>query len=153
MPLTPGTMAPDFTLVSQGREKVSLVDLKGKRSMIVFMPFPHTRVCEGETCEIRDNWAVFERLDANIVLITTHAVPTNRDWAEDNDFRFPILSDYWPHGEVARAYETFDETFGYARRTTYILDGVGVIRDVIATDVLGEARSFAAYLPALEAVD
>ena len=77
---------------------------------------------------------------------------TNRDWAEDNDFRFPILSDYWPHGEVSRAYDTFDETFGYAKRTTYILDSDGVIRDVIASDVLGEARPFATYLPALESV-
>lgn len=150
--LTVGTKAPDFTLVSQSREKISLDDLKGKRSMIVFMPYPHTRTCEAETCEIRDKWASFQDLDANVVLITTHAVPTNKDWAADNDFSFPILSDYWPHGEVARAYDTFDETFGYAKRTTYILDADGVIRDVIATDALGEARPFAAYLPALESI-
>lgn len=152
MPLTVGAKAPDFTLVSQDREKVSLDDLKGKRSMIVFMPYPHTRTCEAETCEIRDNWSSFHDLEANVVLITTHAVPTNRDWAEDNNFRFPILSDYWPHGEVARAYDTFDETFGYAKRSTYILDANGVIRDVIATDALGEARPFDAYLPALQSI-
>ena len=110
--------------------------------MIVFMPYPHTRTCESEACEIRDNWAAFEGIDANVVMITTHAVATNRDWGEDNDYPFPILSDYWPHGEVSRAYDTFDETFGYAKRTTYILDSEGVIKDVIASDVLGEARPF-----------
>lgn len=62
------------------------------------MPYPHTRTCDAESCEIRDNWALFEDLDANVVMITTHAAPTNREWAERNDFGFPILADYWPHG-------------------------------------------------------
>jgi peroxiredoxin (alkyl hydroperoxide reductase subunit C) len=140
-------------LVSQNREKITLEDLKGKKSMIVFMPYPHTLTCDAETCEIRDNWALFEGLDANVVLITTHALPTNKVWAEENGFGFPILADYWPHGEVARAYDTFDETFGYAKRTTYILDADGVIRDVIATDVLGEARPFSSYPDALASID
>jgi peroxiredoxin len=83
-------------------------------------------------------------------MITTHAIPTNRSWAEAQGYQFPILSDYWPHGEVSRAYETFDETFGYAKRTTYVLDAEGVIREVIASDQLREARPFADYLPALE---
>ena len=152
MPLEVGAKAPDFTLVSQNRDKISLDDLKGRKSMIVFMPYPHTRTCEAEASEIRDNWASFEGVDANVVMITTHAVSTNRDWAEDNDFPFPILSDYWPHGEVSRAYDTFDETFGYAKRTTYFLDPDGVIREVIASDVLKEARPFATYLPALESI-
>lgn len=153
MPLAVGTVAPDFTLVSQNREKISLDDLKGKKSMIVFMPYPHTRTCDAESCEIRDNWALLGDLDANVVIITTHAAPTNREWAERNDFGFPILADYWPHGEVARAYDTFEEAFGYAKRTTYILDADGVIRDVIASDVLGEARPFSDYPEALAAID
>ena len=152
MPLAVGTTAPAFNLVSQNRETISLDDVKGKKSMIVFMPYPHTRTCEAESCEIRDNWASFQALGANVVMITTHAVPTNRDWAEDNGFGFPILADYWPHGDVSRAYDTFDETYGYAKRTTYILDADAVIRDVISSDVLGEARPFASYLPALATI-
>ncbi len=153
MALAVGTPAPDFTLVHQDREEVRLEYLKGKRTMIVFMPFPHTRTCDAESCEIRDNWSIFENLDANVVMITTHAVPTNRAWADRNGFRFPILSDYWPHGAVAREYDTFDEDHGYAKRTTYVLDSDGVIRDVIASEVLGEARPFSAYAEALAAVD
>jgi peroxiredoxin (alkyl hydroperoxide reductase subunit C) len=150
MPLAVGALAPPFTLHSQNREEISLDGLKGKPSMMVFMPYPHTPTCESEACEIRDNWASFETLGAKVVMITTHAIPTNRSWAEAQGFQFPILSDYWPHGEVSRAYETFDETFGYAKRTTYVLDAEGVIREVIASDQLREARPFADYLPALE---
>jgi peroxiredoxin (alkyl hydroperoxide reductase subunit C) len=150
MPLAVGNAAPEFRLMSQEREEISLDDLKGKPSLIVFMPYPHTPTCESEACEIRDNWDSFEKFGANVVMITTHAIPTNRNWAEAKGFNFPILSDYWPHGEVSRAYETFDETFGYAKRTTYVLDAEGVIREVIASDQLREARPFADYLPALE---
>jgi peroxiredoxin (alkyl hydroperoxide reductase subunit C) len=150
MPLAIGTTAPEFSLLSQDREEIALDDLRGNRSMIVFMPYPHTPTCESEACQIRDNWASFQALDTKVVMITAHAVPTNRSWAEDQGFLFPILSDYWPHGAVSRAYDTFDETFGYAKRTTYILDSDGVIREVIASDALREARPFDAYLPALE---
>jgi peroxiredoxin len=153
MPLAVGTAAPDFDLVSQDRERVGLEQLRGKRTMIVFMPYPHTRTCDAESCAIRDNWAVLEDLDINLVMVTTHAVPTNREWAATNGFDFPVLSDYWPHGAVARAYDAFDEEYGYAKRTTYILDSDAVIRDVIASDVLGEARPFSAYPEALAAVD
>ncbi len=54
---------------------------------------------------------------------------------------------------MARSYDTFDETFGYAMRTTYILEADGMIRDVIATDVLGEARPFSYYPDALASID
>jgi peroxiredoxin len=150
MTLAVGTPAPGFRLMSQDRVEMSLDDLKGNPSMIVFMPYPHTRTCESEACEIRDHEESFETLGAKVVMITTHAIPTNRSWAEAMGYHFPILADYWPHGEVSRAYDTFDETFGYAKRTTYVLNADGVIRDVIATDQLREARPFAAYLPALE---
>lgn len=149
MPLAIGAPAPDFRLTSQTRDEIALEDLKGKTSMIVFMPYPHTPTCESETCEIRDNWDSLKRLDANVIMITTHAIPTNRDWAEQLGVGFPILSDYWPHGAVSRAYDTFDEKFGYAKRTTYILDPLSVIRDVVASEALREARPFSAYLPAL----
>ena len=152
MPLAVGTPAPDFTLVSQDREKVSPETLRGKRTMIVFMPYPFTSTCDGEMCDIRDNWSNYQGLDTNVVVITCHPGSTNRVWANQNGYQFPILADYWPHGEVSRAYDSFDEQYGYSKRTTYILDAEGIIRDVIASDVLGEARDYASYPDALTAV-
>jgi mycoredoxin-dependent peroxiredoxin len=148
MPLDIGARAPDFTLPDQQNQMVSLGDLIGGRSMIVFMPFPYTRTCESESCQIRDNWSVFQDHAVEVVMITTHATSTNRAWAEQSAFPFRILADYWPHGVVSRAYDTFDERFGYARRTTYILDPEGVIQDVVSSEKLGEARPFEAYLAA-----
>ena len=65
---------------------------------------------------------------------------------------FPVLSDFWPHGDVARAYGVFDERVGVANRTTFVLDAEGIVREIIASDSLGTAREHDAYATALEAV-
>ena len=149
MPLDVGTAAPDFQLLNQNREPVSLDDLKGARSVIVFIPFAFTRTCEGELCQIRDEYSVFNEAAAAIVAITCNTLHANRAWSEQQGFQFDILSDFWPHGAVARAYDTFNEGFGYAERTTYFLDEAGVITGITRSENLGEARDFAAYLSAL----
>ncbi len=60
-----------------------------------------------------------------------------------------MLSDFWPHGEVATAFGTFDETLGAATRSTYVLDDEGVVRAIVATDSLGTPREYDAYVEAL----
>lgn len=149
MTLAIGTPAPEFTLLNQERKPVSLDDLKGSNSVVVFIPFAFTRTCEGELCQIRDEYSLFQESAARVVVVTCNALHANREWADQQGFEFDILSDWWPHGEVSRRYETFNETYGYSERTTYFLDPVGVITDVIRSDELREARDFDAYRAAL----
>ncbi|MCP3974940.1 MAG: redoxin domain-containing protein [bacterium] len=149
MTLAVGDAAPDFELFNQDREAVKLSDLAGRKALIVFIPFPFTGICEGELCMIRDNLAALGDLDANVVAITVHAIPTNKKWAEDNHFGFSVLSDYWPHGETAKAYGAFNDTVGAANRYTFILDAEGVITDIIHTESLGIHREFDEYTKAL----
>lgn len=149
MPLDIGTPAPDFTLLNQSREPVSLGDLKGSRSVIVFIPFAFTRTCESELCQIRDEYSLFNDADARVVAITCNTLHANKVWSEQQGFQFDLLSDWWPHGAVSRLYETFNEGFGYAERTTYFLDENGIITDVTRSENLGEAREFGDYRSAL----
>lgn len=149
MPLDVGTPAPDFTLLNQNREPVSLDDLKGGRSVIVFIPFAFTRTCEGELCQIRDEYSVFNDAEAKVVAITCNTFHANKVWNDQRGFQFDILSDWWPHGAVSRKYDTFNEGYGYAERTTYFLDGDGIITAVTRSDSLGEARDFDDYREAL----
>ena len=149
MSLENGDPAPDFTLRNQKGEKVSLGDLRGSRAMLVFIPFAFTNVCQGELCEIRDNVALFAEAETRVVAITCNTLHANRVWSEQQGFEFDILSDFWPHGEVARSYHAFNEAYGYATRTTYLLDEKGIIREVIASDELGVARPFQEYEAAL----
>jgi len=150
MSLDPGTPAPDFTLFSHKREQISLADLKGQKSMIVFVPYPFTRVCTAELCDLRDNLSSLDQAGARVVVITTHALSTNAEWVRQNGFTFDVLADYWPHGAVSLAYDAFDERFGYSTRVTYFLDADGVIRNVSESLVLGEARDHSSYPGMLE---
>ena len=149
MSLPVGTAAPAFELISQNREPVSLDDLKGKKSLIVFIPFPFTGICDDEGCAIRDGLGGLEQLDANVVVITAHAVPVTAKWASEFGFEFPILADYWPHAAVIQAYDAFNEEKGAANRVSYVLDADGIITDVIETEALSIAREFEAYGKAL----
>ena len=145
MTLDVGTKAPDFTLLNQNREPVSLDDLRGTKAALVFIPFAFTRTCESELCQIRDEYSVFVDAEARVVAITCNTLHANRVWSEQQGFQFDILSDFWPHGAVSRLYDTFNEGFGYAERTTYFLDPSGVITGVTHSENLGEARDFDAY--------
>jgi peroxiredoxin (alkyl hydroperoxide reductase subunit C) len=152
MPATVGQPAPDFTLRDQKNEAVSLADLKGRKALVVFIPHPFTGICEGEVCAIRDDHQALENLDAKVVVITNYPRPANAKWAEQLGVQFPILSDYWPHGEVAKAYGSFNENFGVTMRQSFVLDKDGIVREVIKTDALPEAREHAAYQRALSSI-
>ncbi len=118
MPLSIGTPAPNFSLFDQNREEVSLGDLKGSKALIVFIPFPFTGHCDNEGCQLRDGLAELAEVDAKVVVITAHAVPTNAKWAAENDFTFPVLAHFWPHGDVIKAYDAFNEVLGSAIRSS-----------------------------------
>lgn len=147
-----GQPAPAFELVTQNKEKFSSESLKGRKSMIVFIPFPFTGICDGEGCAIRDGLGELNDMDANVVVITCHAVNLTSRWAQEYSFDFPVLSDYWPHGAVSMAYGAFNDKVGAANRMTVILDEEGIVRDVIATESLGVGREHQVQIDALAAV-
>jgi mycoredoxin-dependent peroxiredoxin len=145
LPLETGTRAPGFSLLNQDRRPVALDDLRGAKSVIVFIPFAFTRTCEGELCQIRDEYSLFNAAAARVIAITCNTFHANRVWSEQQSFQFDILSDWWPHGAVSREYDTFNEVYGYPERTTYFIDEDGVISGVTRSENLGEARDFEAY--------
>jgi peroxiredoxin (alkyl hydroperoxide reductase subunit C) len=120
--------------------------------LIVFIPFPFTGICDGESCELRDNLTELNGLDANVVVITVHASQMIKKWVDEYGFTFPVLSDYWPHGETTKAYGAFNDANGAALRYSFVLDADGIVREVINTEALGIAREFAAYTEALAKV-
>ncbi len=144
-----GDPAPEFTLLSQAKEPLSLESLKGRKTLVVFIPFPFTGVCTDEVCELQENLGRLNALDANVVVITCDTVPTNAKWAQLEGLEFPILSDYWPHGAVSEAYGTFNDRLGVARRSTYVLDKTGIITDIIRSDGPRTARNYEDYVAAL----
>lgn len=151
MTLQIGDRAPDFNLYDQDGTQHSLSDTTGSKRLIVFMPAPFTSTCDSEMCTLRDNLGALASQGAELFVITTDTVATHKRWALDQGFDFPILSDFWPHGSTAIAYDCFNERFGIARRVTYALDEQGIITAVTVPETKGEGRKFDDYLSALTA--
>jgi peroxiredoxin len=127
MSVTVGQAAPDFTLLNQRGESVTLSDLRGRRVVLVFYPFAFSSICTGELCSLRDRRGEF---DDDTVLLgisvdTKHAL---RVFAEQEGLGFDLLSDFWPHGAVAQAYGVFLPERGMATRATFVIDREGIVR-------------------------
>jgi alkyl hydroperoxide reductase subunit AhpC len=85
----------------------------------------------------RANYDKFVALDTEIIEISADPTPVQKAWVasmqegdseEDGEVPFPVASDFWPHGEVIKAFDVFNEDSGKAKRSVFIIDGEGVIR-------------------------
>jgi len=148
MAIEVGTSAPDFTLRNQFGEDASLADFRGKKVVVMFYPFAFTGICTGELCEIRDRRADFDNDDAVTLSISCDSPATLKAFADAEGLSHQLLSDFWPHGEVSRAYGAFWEETGFATRATYVLDRDGVVRWSVVNGP-GEARNADDYAAAL----
>ena len=123
-----GDEAPDFELQDQERQPVRLSSFRGhKNVVVVFYPLSFTPTCQGELCAIRDSLPDFDGDDVQTLAISCDTTAVHKRWAEDQGYAFPLLADFWPHGEVARAYGVFDEQSGLAQRGTFIVDTQGKV--------------------------
>ena len=151
MTVSVGDVAPEFSLPDQDKQVVSLADLRGTPVLLVFYPFAFSGICTGELCEIRDNLAVFREGNVQVLGISCDPVHALRAYAEQQGYQFPLLSDFWPHGAVAKAYGVFAEDVGRADRGTFLIDTDGVVRWSVVNPA-GEARPLDAYREAVAAL-
>ena len=147
-----GEVAPDFELKDQHGAKVKLSSFTGEKNVVVlFIPFSFTGTCTGELCAIRDDLAAFQNDDVQVIAISCDSPFTQKIFAEQEGYKFPVLSDFWPHGAVAQAYGIFNADLGCALRGTFIIDKQGVIRWSVVNG-LGDARNNGDYKSAIAAL-
>lgn len=145
-----GQEAPDFDLKSSTGENVKLSSFRGEKAVaLVFYPFTFTGVCHGELCELRDDISIYESADVQVLAISCDTVHAQKAWAASEGYNFPVLADFWPHGEVAKAYGVFNDALGCANRGTFLINKDGVVVDAFFTENLGTAREKPRYEEAL----
>jgi peroxiredoxin (alkyl hydroperoxide reductase subunit C) len=151
-PLSVGDRAPGFSLKNQHGQQVALSDVLGKKNaLLVFFPFAFSGICTGELGEIRDNLQDFQADDIEVFAISCDPMYAQRAWVDTEGYFFEVLSDFWPHGEVASAYGVFHEGMGAPIRGTFLIDRDGVIRWTLVNSP-GERRDFSGYREALAAL-
>jgi peroxiredoxin len=148
-PVTPaaGSPAPDFTARNQYGEPVRLADFRGRRDVVlVFYPYAFSGVCTSELTTLRDRPDLLAA--AEFLAISCDPMFTLRAYADAQKLEFSLLTDFWPHGEIARSYGVFDEAHGCALRGTFVIDHTGTIRWSVVNQI-PEPRNPADYATAL----
>ena len=127
--LSLGGPAPDFTLRDQFGQDVQLSSYRGTKAVVIFFyPYAFSGVCTGEMAGIRDRLDEFLTFDTEVLAISCDPVYALRAFADQDGLNFPLLSDFWPHGEVSRSFDVFDEKKGCSRRSSYVIDKDGMVR-------------------------
>ncbi len=151
-----GDTAPDFELDDEHGTPVSLSSLLAPTgaALLVFFPHAFTPTCDGELGALK---AGFDDLQAasgpagvQVAGICCDPTSALRAFAEQNDLPFPLLSDFWPHGEVSRRYGAFVEPRGFAMRASFLVDRDGLVLWSVVNGP-GDARDVADYEAALRA--
>ena len=145
-----GAQAPDFELVDQFGTPVRLSEFRGQKNvLLVFYPLAFSGVCQGELCSIRDELSDLDGgTDTQVLTVSVDSMFAHKAWAEQQGYKFPLLSDFWPHGAVAREDGVFNEKLGAAVRGTFVIDKAGVVRWSVV-NAIPDAREVTGYRSAL----
>src|SRR3984893_14661379 len=128
MALEAGKQAPDFSLNSTPDQKVSLSELRGRRVILAFYPADWSPVCSDQLPIYSELLPEFRRYGADIMGISVDGVWCHAAFAKDRKLRFPLLADFEPKGEVARAYDVYRKKDGFSERALFVIDREGIIR-------------------------
>jgi peroxiredoxin (alkyl hydroperoxide reductase subunit C) len=131
-----GDRAPDFTLSTIDREKVTLNQFREKKNVVIsFVPAAWTPVCSDQWPGYNIAKDLFEQNDAILLGITVDNIPTLFAWTQEmGGLWFPVLSDFHPHGAVAKKYGVL-RSDGTSERALFVIDKKGIIRYIDVHDI------------------
>jgi peroxiredoxin len=142
-----GTIAPNFSLYSSDKEKVTLTDFIGNENiLILFFPQAFTGVCTKELCSVRDHIKDYQNLSTTVIGISVDSVFTLAKYKQDEDLNFMLLSDF--NKEVSSMYGSIYESFtdmgmkGVSKRSAFIIDKQGVIQYEEILESAGDIPNF-----------
>ena len=128
MAIETGDRAPEFDLEVKPGERVRLSDFAGERNvLLVFHPYAFTPLCELEARDLQENLESFRNAETDVVFVSCDTSAARQAWREQLGATYTFASDFWPHGEAAKAYGVFDDSTGAALRGTFLIDKSGTV--------------------------
>jgi len=126
-----GDKAPDFTLTDHQNQPVTLSSFQGKKNVVlIFHPLAFTSICSVQMPGYSRERQTFEGLEAQVLGLSVDSVPAHKAWADQlGGIDYPMLADFFPHGEVAKKYGILRPE-GYSERATFVIDKQGIIRHI-----------------------
>ena len=123
-----GTEAPDFTLPDADGKQVSLADFRGRTVVLVFYPSDFSPVCTDQLSVYQEVLGEFENRGVQLLGISVDGAFCHRAFRDQLNLTIPLLADFHPKGEVARAYGVWSEDYGVAGRALVMVGPDGVVR-------------------------
>jgi peroxiredoxin len=127
-PLSPGTPAPDFELRSTPSQTVRLSEFRGRPVILAFYPEDWSPVCSDQMALYQEVMPEFRRYDAELLGISVDGIWSHLAFAKDRNLHFPLLADFEPKGDVARAYHVYRAEDGTSERALFVIDTEGIVR-------------------------
>ena len=127
-PLRPGTVAPDFELASTPSQKVSLSEFRGQPVILAFYPEDWSPVCSDQMALYQELLPEFRKFNAELMGISVDGVWSHLAFAKNRNLHFPLLADFEPKGDVARAYRVYRANDGTSERALFVIDADGIVR-------------------------
>ena len=113
----------DFSLKDHNKQEFKLSHLEGKKILLSFHPLAWTSVCAEQMKSLEKNYETFKKLNTIAVGVNIDSIPSKNAWAESLNIKNTrLLSDFWPHGEVAKIYNIFREKEGFSERANILID-------------------------------
>ena len=126
--IEPGSPAPDFTLRDQDGNKVSLGDYRGRTVVLVFYPSDFSPVCTDQLSVYQEVLPQLEEAGAKLVGISVDGAFCHKAFQEHQGLTIPLLADFHPKGEVAKAYGDWSEEYGVSSRALVMVGPEGVVQ-------------------------
>ena len=123
-----GSPAPEFTLRDQDGNSVSLADYRGRTVVLVFYPADFSRVCTDQLSVYQEVLPQLEEAGAQLVGISVDGAFCHKAFREHQGLTIPLLADFHPKGEVAKAYGVWSEEHGVASRALVMVGPDGLVQ-------------------------
>ena len=129
-----GDNAPDFCVLNENNDKISLSNFKGKKLILYFYPKDSTPGCTAESCNLRDNYSELHDLGYDVLGVSADNSASHKKFISKNELPFHLLSD--TEKEVIKAYDVWGpkkfmgKEYDGIHRTTFVIDEKGVIERI-----------------------
>jgi peroxiredoxin len=123
-----GAPAPDFTLRDQDGQEVSLADFRGQIVVLVFYPADFSPVCTDQLSVYEEVLGELEERGAKLLGISVDGAFCHKAFRDQLNLTIPLLADFHPKGEVAKAYGVWGEDYGVASRALVMVGPEGEVQ-------------------------
>lgn len=156
MSITKGQPAPNFKLYNTNKKEVELASLKGKNVVLLFFPLAFTSVCTAELCSVRDNYTLYNSLNASVYGISVDSLFTLGKFKAEQNLNFDLLSDF--NRTASNAYGSIYDSFvfgmsGVSKRSAFVIDKDGMVQYAEVLENAGEQPNFEAIKQTLEGLN